>query len=462
MLSPIFAEDSKPIYEQLYEYIKQEIRNQKLTAGEKLPSRRKLASHLQISANTVENAYAQLMAEGYIEAQAKKGYFVCRIESLSATADHQPTAVKKSAKAETDQAEYEYILQTNAVDTKSFPFSIWTQLMRESLRDEYDGLLNPLHPQGDQLLRQEIARYLRDFRAMNVDAEQIILGAGAEYLLGLICELLPGYCFALEDPCYNKQRRILDSRGVAYLSVPMDAQGMRCDLLWQSRARVAIATPSRHFPLTTVMRIERRMELLKWACQDSGHYVVEDDFDSEYRYQLKQIPSLHSLDSSARVIYLNTFARTLAPSLRIGYMALPYPLLERYREKLIFYSCTVSEFEQSTLRRFIGRGYYERHLNRMRQIYKSRRDVFINALAPLKDELNIIGAEGGLHLLLQHQRLSEKELISKAASVGVKVFGLSAYYHSQPPETHTVIAGYGGHAEEPLKRAAALLVDAWQ
>lgn len=450
----------KPLYEQLYEHTKGLIASGTIKDGEKLPSRRKIAAHLQVSVSTVENAYAQLQAEGYIESAAKKGYYARRGE---ADGFHAPRA-KAAPAAPVSPAPTEkclYDLKTNAVDTDGFPFSIWTKLMRQSLREEKDSLLDPGHPQGSLSLRAEIARYLDSFRGVTVSPEQIVLGAGTEYLLGLVTELLRGQEFAVENPCYNKQLRILRSRRVKFHNIPMDGDGISVESLEDSAASVAIITPSRHFPLGTVTSACRRSALLRWAASGE-RYLIEDDFDSEFRYLLKQIPAIYSLDSHGKVIYMNTFARTLAPSLRIGYMALPPSLLPRYREKLGFYSCTVSAFEQSALRRFLRGGYYERHLHRMKQVYKNRRDSFLRALSPRSAGLAVSGGDGGLHLLISSRRgLTESQLVKKAADAGVKVYGLSRYYAAATPDTGTVVAGYGGLGAGGLERAAALLRLAW-
>lgn len=459
MLNIFLSEKKKqPLYEQLYEQIKKAILAGAVKTGEKLPSKRKLAAYFQISVNTVENAYAQLYAEGYIEAFEKSGYYVQQIEIIPGRQPDLP-----HAEANFPEEKYKYDMKTSAVDTESFPFSVWSKLMRESLRDEQESLLTHNHPQGNPELRREIALYLSSYRGMNVSAEQIILGAGTEYLLGLIIELLYGSVFAVEEPCYHKQISILKSRRAAYLSVRMDKEGMKADILEGTTASAAIITPSRHFPLTAVMSISRRMQLLKWASGKNDRYIIEDDFDSEYRYMLKQIPSVFSLDGNGKVIYLNTFTRTLSPSLRIAYMALPKNLLKEYREKLRFYSCSVSEFEQSALRRFLHGGYYERHISRMRLIYKDRRNTLMQAFAQMSGSFAVYGHEGGFHLLIKSLKgMTEKELISRAKNAGVKVYGLSGYYADAPGETYTVILGYGGYDAGVLKEIAALLIKAWQ
>lgn len=460
ILTIIFTENSKrPLYEQLYASIKQSIEKGVLKPGEKLPSKRKLSAHLKISVNTVINAYDQLTDEGYLESIEKKGFYVRQADWIQ-PAEKNPLTSFENKNATAKQ--YEFELNTNNVDTANFPFTTWTKLLRESLRDEQNSLLEPSHPQGNLALRQEIAIYLRNFRNIRVSPEQIILGAGMEYLLGLIVELLPGHIFALENPCYHKTMKVLTNKQVPFEAISIDGEGMRSELLQNSGASVALITPSRHFPMGTVMSAGRRTQLLKWSTMTAEQYLIEDDYDFEYRYRLRQIPALYSMDNHDKTIYLNTFARTLAPSLRIGYMVLPPKLLKKYNANLHFYSCTVSAFEQSTLKRFLQNGHYERHINRMRTIYKSRRDAFITTLAPLLQRFEIIGDDAGLHFLIRSNNgVTEKSMLESAKKAGVKVYGLSNYYIDESPETHTVIAGYGGLSRDMLVFAAKRLVEAW-
>ena len=461
MITVLLDENSRqPLYEQIYRQIRQKIEDGILGAGEKLPSKRKMADHLRVSLRTIENAYAQLEVEGYLEAVEKKAYYV-RLAERIAFNPALNAPVEEFASAQNKPDGYQFDLKTNKVSVADFPFPIWTRLTRESLRNRDKSWLEPSHPQGNRALRQEIVNYLRQFRNIDVSVDQIILGAGSEYLLGLITELLPTCSFALEDPNYSKPAKIFHSRKVEYKVFPMDSEGIQVDALKNSSASVVLTTPSHHFPLGTVMSVNRRMQLLQWAASADERYLIEDDYDSEFRFALRPIPALHSLDRRDKVIYMNTFTRTLAPSLRIAYLVLPQKLAARYVRDLMFYACTVSEFEQMTLRSFLKDGHYERHLNRIRNVHKNRRDSLLNGLAALS-HVDIAGREAGLHLLITARNgLTEQELIEKAGENGVKVYGLSSYYFAAPAETHTVIAGYGGYDVEELKQAARLLAQAW-
>ena len=463
MLTVEFDEkDKRPKYEQLYRHIRDDIASGKMSEGAKLPSKRKLAAHLHISLNTIENAYAQLTAEGFVEPVEKKGYFVLPV--VSARRSPPPAAPSFATPAKTPGRKTSRLtLRNNAVDTESFPFASWSRLMRDSLREDHAELVREQHPQGDRQLREAIAGYLLEYRNMNVAADRIVIGAGTSYLLGMLTELVPGRSFAIEDPGYFMLARTLQSRGVPFAAVPVDSEGMAVEGLRRSRAAVSVITPSNQFPLCRVMSVKRRMQLLDWAHEANGRYLVEDDYDSDYRYALKPAPALHGMDWGERVVYFNTFARTLTPSLRIAYMVLPHPLIEAYGKRRQLYSCTVSGFEQRTLWRFIRDGHYERHLNRMRTIYKRRRNALLEGLAPLSGKVGVSGIEAGLHLLLHSEAgMTEAEMTARAAARDVVVFGLSGFFHQAAPETNTVIAGYGGLSEAELRKAAARLCKAWK
>lgn len=454
----------KPRYEQLYRHIRDGIAAGDPPLGSRLPSKRKLARHLNLSLNTVENAYAQLAAEGFIETVEKKGYFVLPVVARQhPVAEAQPVVERRPEQRRDGTAKF--VLRNNAVDTASFPLATWSRLMRDSLREDHAALVKELHPQGDYQLRQQIAAYLQEYRNMAVSPDQIVVGAGTAYLLGMLSELLPRRKFALEEPGYLMLARSLQGRGVPFAAIPVDEEGMALSPLKSSGASVCVLTPSNQFPLCRVMSISRRMQLLDWASERPQRYLVEDDYDSDYRYALKPAPALHSLDRGERVVYFNTFARTLTPSLRIAYMVLPPSLLDIYQPRRQLYSCTVSGFEQRTLSRFIQGGHYERHLNRMRTIYKRRRNAFMAGLDALvaQRRVTIGGMEAGLHLLLSSRKgLTEQELVARAAKKGVTVFGLSGFYHGAAGETNTVIAGYGGLQELDLTQAGTLLCAAWR
>lgn len=452
-----------PLYEQLYRAIRQDIMAGVLEGGEKLPSKRRLAEHIEVSQVTVETAYGQLVAEGYLASRPRAGYFV---QQTPRRAPAQ-TALRRETARDVPAPEYRYDFKTNTVDTDCFPFATWARLLRGELTAKASHLLAAAAPQGVPELREEICRYLTEFRGITVRPEQVVVGAGSEYLLNLIIQLLGRErVYSLENPGYPKLDQIFRAGGAQVAPLALDAQGLRLDLLRSSAASVVYLTPSHHFPLGVVMPAARRMAVLQWAEEGPDRYIIEDDYDSEFRYASRPIPAMKELDHADRVIYLNTFAKSLAPSLRIGYMVLPHHLLEVFRTRLGFYSSTVPSFEQYTLAEFLRTGSFERHVSRIRNLYKARRDSLLEALrmSRLSPFVRVSGAEAGLHILLTVSvSMGEKDLIATAAREGVRVYGLSGYYvadeHQCPPST--VILGYAGIATERFTDAVACLERAW-
>ena len=365
------ARDGTPLYEYLYRCIRDDIHRGVLSAGEKLPSRRSLAAHLGISVITVDNAYAQLLSEGYIQAEARRGYFVSAA-LRTVPASTQPVPAERTPQP----AERVWLADfvSNETRAEQFPFALWSRLIRELLSAEQETLLKNPPPGGRLDLRQAIAAHLLSFRGLRVDPEQIIIGAGTEYLYGLLVQLLGmDRVYAVEEPGYRKAASVYMSHGARCVPIPMDAAGLRAELLPASGASVAHVSPSHHFPTGRVMSAGRRAELLDWAAA-GDRYIIEDDYDSEFRLVGLPIPALQSIDRAGRVIYMNTFTKTLASTIRISYMVLPEALLRQYRAKLSFYACTVSSIEQATLAAFISRGFFEKHLNRTRSSCRRKRD----------------------------------------------------------------------------------------
>lgn len=453
-----------PLYEQLYRAVRADIMSGTLAGGTRLPSKRQLAANLRVSQITVETAYGQLLAEGYIVSEPRRGYFVQKQLAVPAQTQAPKAAAPHAHAAPADDCKYDF--RTNIVDTECFPFATWARLSRSVLSEYSDRLLRATDPCGAAELREQIARYLYDFRGINISPDSILVGAGSEYLMHLVIQLLGrDRVYALENPGYRKLYQIFDVSGVAVRPLPLDKSGLRADALAASDASVVYLTPSHHFPLGTVMPAARRMEILRWASAAPDRYIIEDDYDSEFRYASRPIPALGEMDRAGRVVYVNTFAKSLSPALRIGYLVLPDALMARYRERFSLYSSTVPSFDQHTLAAFMRTGGFERHISRSRKVYQARRDALMAALdrelADLPHEVS--RSEAGLHLLL-HMRngMLERELIERARAVGVRVYGLSAYYTPpvKPPKA-TLVLGYAGLTEQQINEAAALLRQAW-
>lgn len=465
MLSLPFTPSGKqPLYLQLYQTIRREIEAGRLVSGEKLPSKRQLAKQLKISVVTVESAYSQLVAEGYLQSRDRTGFFVLPVLVRPPVAPAEAAPVPSLPP---QAPHFRYDFATSGGDAESFPFSTWAKLSREVLSSRDQALLSAAHPQGIPELRNAIVRHLYQFRGIRVSPEQVIVGAGSEFLSTLLVQLLGNQGgYALEDPGYGKIARIFQANGAIIKPIPLDGQGLRVDLLEASGARVVHITPSHHFPLGTVMPISRRIELLEWARRDEERYIIEDDYDSEFRFSGRPIPALQGLDRDGRVIYLNTFAKSLAPSLRIGYMVLPLPLLDRYRRELLFYSSTVPSFEQYTLALFMERGHLERHISRIRSRYQSRYAALLQGAeqSGLNRSCSFYGGESGLHLLMTVQSpLSQAELTRLAAGAGIRLYPLDAYYLCEPPEHRlpTYVMGYGKLTESDLQDSFSILASVW-
>ncbi|WP_130871253.1 PLP-dependent aminotransferase family protein [Intestinimonas massiliensis (ex Afouda et al. 2020)] len=464
MLTPILdAGDRRPLYEQLYRHIRGEIETGQLKAGARLPSKRALAAHLKVSVVTVEGAYDQLLAEGYLRSEARRGFFV----QAGAQEPQPPEPSPSPDLREPVRPAFRWDFSTGGVDTSLFPFSTWAKLMREVLSEQEDRLLSAPHPQGVPELRQAIAGHLYRFRGIRAHPDQIVVGAGSETLIGLLVQLLGRQgAYGVEDPGYGKTHRILASCGARVEPISLDRQGLRVDQLDLRQVRVVHVTPSHHFPLGIIMPAPRRQALLRWASEEPDRYIIEDDYDSEFRFSGKPIPALQSLDGGGRVIYLNTFAKTLAPSLRVSYMVLPPALLEKWRRDFWFYSSTVPSFEQYALARFMERGHFERHLNRSRTRYRARREALLAAArgSGLLEAGSFSGGDAGLHLLLwMDKRWSEADLVERAARAGVGLSPLSAYDLSPTPADRppALILGYTRIAAQEMAPALEQLKLAW-
>lgn len=453
---------SDSLYMHLYKCIKNDILEGKLCSGTKLPSKRSFAKNLALSNITVENAYAQLQAEGYIYSLPRKGFFVSDISNIEKSLSREE-AIKHIARK--NNLAQNMDLVSNKANPDYFPFSIWTKLMREVI-NKNDAELMTVSPAGGIFeLRNAICNYLKEFRDMNVRPEQVIIGAGTEYLYGLIIQLL-GYdkIYAVENPGYKKIAKVYNSNNVECKVVSLDKEGIDIKRLEKIEADVLHISPSHHYPTGIVTSIGRRYEVLGWASRKETNYIIEDDYDSEFRMTGKPIPTLQSIDMIEKVIYMNTFTKSLSPTIRISYMVLPYKLLDRFYSKLGFYSCTVSNFEQYTLAKFINEGYFEKHIIRMRNIYRNLRDRILDAIkkSRLNDYVKVSEEEAGLHFLLNIKtKLSDKELKALAEKRGINISCISEYYFDDSIKNleHTLIINYSSIRIEDIDKVINMLLE---
>lgn len=450
-----------PIYEQLYVYIKEEILEGRIEYGTKLPSKRKLADFLRISQNTVETAYEQLTAEGYVRAYPRRGYFVMAYEELEYVKKNQHPLEH----AITNQQEIKYDFHPSAIDTENFPFTKWRKLAKNTISEENHSLLLLGDSLGEMELRQEIAQYLYHARGVQCSPEQIIVGAGSEILLQQLLLLFDEETvYGVEDPGYHLILRILKSFPNEVFPLGIDDEGVKVESINDKNINIVYVTPSHHFPYGTVLSVNRRTKLLKWALADKNRYIIEDDYDSEFRYSGKSIPSLHSMDHGEKVIYLGAFSKSLMPSIRISYMVLPKLLLQEYKEKLSYlHSSSVSRIDQHILAQFLKEGDFERHVNRMRKIYRRKLEKVLELLKPYQDKLSVMGEHSGFHIVLVvNNGMTEEELVQKAVKANIKIYPLSTYSleieTELPPK---IVLGFAGIPEDELESAVQLLLTSW-
>lgn len=445
----------KPLYEQIYQYIADGILCGRIGEGERLPGKRALAKHLSVSVVTVETAYSILAAEGFLRPEARRGFYACRVDSRPEAKEGAPHADEPKK----TEAPPRFAFSTSEVDVSLFPYKLWAKLNREVLTGER-GLLSRGDGMGDYDLRETLCDFLNAYRGVRLRPGQLLIGAGTEYLLSVLVRLLSGDMFALEDPGYRATYRAIERSGGKIAPIPLDGQGMSISALASSGANVAYVTPSHQFPLGITMPAGRRVELLNWAELKENRFIVEDDYDSEFRHNIRPIPAMQGYDHSGKVIYAGTFSRSLAPSIRIAYLALPDALLARYRQWFHTSASTVSRFEQQVLKRFIATGAYARHLRRAGIAYKQRSQALIQALSPVEG-LSLSGEGAGLHFLATIPRLSEPALIERAREQGALVHGLSEYRHAANVQKSTIVLGYAGLSEDAMNKAGAALSRAW-
>ncbi|MDE6530487.1 MAG: PLP-dependent aminotransferase family protein [Lachnospiraceae bacterium] len=480
---------SETLYQHLYHCLKNDIVAGNLKENDRLPSKRSFAKNLGISVITVENAYAQLLAEGYIYSIPKKGFFVETIpdavrmryqetSTMEGETESYGDDISPAGKGTALLADF----ASNRNHPDHFPFSVWAKLSKETMAQDPHGLMTPSPANGVYELRVAICRHLSDFRGMKVDPSQVIIGAGTEYLYSLLIQLL-GYdkIYAIENPGYKKLYQIYQSHHVICRAISMDEKGVSMEQLLKSDTDVLHITPAHHFPTGIVTQIGRRYELLNWAAASERRYIIEDDFDSEFRMVGRSIPMLQSIDMQGKVIYMNTFSKSLSSTIRISYMILPPNLAEKFHEKLGFYSCTVSTFDQFILAGFIERGYFEKHINRMRTYYKNLQRRLIENIknSSVASKVEIAEEEAGLHFLLKLETsLTDRQIVEKAMTMGYRVLTLSECYirddskeswkttdikqaatdrRNAVKDTHTLVINYSGMEEEQLPMINGLL-----
>lgn len=431
------------LYMQIYKYFKNEIINGTYKANTKLPSKRNLAKEYNISLNTVDNAYSKLLEEGFIYSKERQGFFVSDVGELYVL-DNKPIHITK------EEENIEYDFSYSGV-SEEFPYKIFKKIS-SNIFDNKD-ILEKVDYQGYLPLRTQISEYLDKSRGFKADPSQIVISSGSEYLFQIIFKLISGK-FGIEDPGYNMLSNIMDTNDINYEFISVDENGMDLTKLKKSKSDFCVITPAHQFPTGVIMNMQRRVELLNMK---KIKYVIEDDYDSEFKYSKRPVPALKSIDVNDKVIYIGSFSKSISPSFRVSFMVLPFDLVEKYNKIFKFFICPVSIMVQKMLTTFIETGEFEKHLNRMRKIYSKKRQLLIDMLSERKD-ITIRGADAGLHVVLEYPKnYSEEYIVKKAKEKKIKVYGLSSYGTKR--EIPSILLGFATLSEEKLKEGVKLFLE---
>lgn len=468
------AAGKTPLYQQLYEQIKKEILAGIRSADAGLPSIRTMAKELQLGKNTVENAYAQLVLEGYVRVRPGSGYRVNRVYSHMNAAElpHVNTSmVMSNEKKTTSQKHIDYDFNYENLDASIFPAAIWRRLMADILSSLHKNSRQAvdMHAYGDACgsfsLRSELVSYLYRSRGVCCTPEQVIICSGLQPAIIAVMCLLQDKCafVAIEDPGYAGARAAYELFNADILSVPVKSDGIDIESLAASSAGLVHIAPSHQFPTGVVMPICRRIKLLEWASKNDG-FIIEDDYDSELRYHGRPIPSLQSIDENGRVIYMGTFSKVLSPGMRMSYMVLPPLLAARFRSVFSDFQCTVPWLEQAVLSSFIKQGHWEKHLRKICLLKKKKHDLFVHTVDRLFGKrVRIHGHNAGLHLLLEFPAgPDEASLVAKAATCGVRVYPASPFWRNREHSpANCLFLGYGTLTEPDIITALERLEKVW-
>lgn len=449
----IAFEGGKPIYLQIYEAYKKAIRAGTLRPNERLDSKRMMQDYYNVSRNTIQNALELLIEEGFLRSVERVGYFVNEISALH----ERPRTVVKETETPPER-EWRYDFSYSGVDPVHFPYDVLRKLSKEV----YEGYVPDLSfggdPQGERVLREAIAGYLQTSRGLDVEAKDIIVHAGTEYLFQILFRLFPEDAvfgvenpgFAMVEPLFRGRRTVLD--------LPVGEEGAEIGTWPVDAADILCITPAHQFPMGTILPIADRVELLNRLADTPGKYLVEDDYDSEFRYKGQPVPAMKSMDRADRVVYMGSFSKALSPAFRISYMILPSELSKRYHEEIRDLSCPVSVPVQHMVGRFISEGHFERHLNRMRSVYRKRREALIEAVRTESradvPEVHITGADAGLHVLLHlPQGVSATKCAECARLQGVRVESTARYRRGKDGADRTLILGFSHLPEKKVAEA---------
>jgi GntR family transcriptional regulator / MocR family aminotransferase len=477
---------SAPLYRQLYEGLREAILSGRLRPGQRLPSTRVLARDLSVSRNTVSLCYAELEAEGYLTGRHGSGTYVSselpeeavqrvpvplpsgvghRISPRAATSPGarwvRPAGAERRPGARTGLP---IDFHPGQGAWEAFPREVWSRLLARRWRGSWREAMDYGDPGGYRPLREQVAAYLARSRAVRCIPEQVVIVNGTQQALDLLARMLlrPGDAVAVEDPGYLAARQVFASYSARLIPMPVDGEGMLVKGLAGSDARLTVVTPSHQFPTGATMSLPRRLSLLRWARSEGG-LVIEDDYDSGFRFQGRPLPSLQGLDGASTVAYLGSFSKVLFPSLRVGYAVLPPDLVAAFEAAKDLTDRQTPILEQQVLASFLSEGHFDRHLRRMRQLYGERRRALVEALAArMGDACRVLGSEAGMHLMVELDiRMEEDEAVERAAAAGVAVYPSSPYRLKSNPDI-ALLLGYAGMPEDRIREGVRRIADAWQ
>lgn len=453
----------QPLHDKIYNQIKNKILSGELPPAAKLLSIKNLAIELSVSRNTVEYAYQQLFAEGYIHSKPRSGYYVSAIDPEFLPSHYQTgTPSEQTFK---DGKSYSFDFHPASISPESFPVNLWRKLYIDSLKEDPKQLASYSNQQGDITLRYELQRYLARSRGVSCSLEQIVLCSGLQDSLSILAPILreDHSQFAIEDPGHFIPKSVFRNHSFSISPVPLNSDGLAIDSLYKTKSTVVYVTPSHQFPLGYIMPVTNRLKLIDWA-KNVGGVIIEDDYDSELRYYGKPIPALQGLHPEENIVYVGTFSKVLSPTLRISYMVLPYQLLTIYNKLFANYSTAVSLLDQRTLSKFIEQGYWQRHLRKMRTVYKKKHDAIIQSIYHhFGSQANIIGQGAGLHVVLEliGNSLTEGELIHRAQEREIRIHPLSSTCLDNCSNNPQVMLGFGSMSSHEIDRGIELLYQAW-
>lgn len=450
----IIIKGDKPIYEEIYEYFKDAILEKRFKKDEKLPSKRTLARDISVAVNTVTSAYEMLISEGYIRSVEKRGYFVNDIGTIY-TLKHDELSVE----ARKEKKRYKYSFLITEGDPESYPVDRFRKIFTQELI--YDSEFYERDYQGLYGLRHEIKNYLFKARGIKTSEEKIVISSGIEYLFMTLFLILQNKVkLALENPGYKVLETLLRVNGIAYEPIDIDESGMNFDDFLRADCDIALLTPSNQFPTATVMPIKRRLEFLNWANAKGGRYIIEDDYDSEFRYASRAISPIKSLDEMDKVIYIGNFSKSISPLLRVSYMVLPNALLHEYHGIRPLMNSPVSNIVQILVKDFIKDGHFERQLNRMKGIYNRKRLTLIDALRDVSG-IRLVDSMAGMHLKLYVDGFDDYSgLVQLLDERSVRIETISSYsFGARPIKEDALLLGYGAMSEEDIKTAANIVID---